>query len=182
MDVLSNNWWFLSIAVEANPAKLAASAVIASKVSCALAGPIEELPWPPFSVILVSQDVGTTPGPGVCLHLRALASARLRAADVARLRTQRRAALLRHEVVHGHADPGKLRPDPRQDSTAQATEQKPPSKGAHRFIMGRTLAFLTSILFSSRLPLLSIHSVSIFGFREGFFLYIFGLRSSSSPL
>lgn len=140
------------------PTQLGACARLPAFLTCAPAGPVEELPWPPLSVVLVAQDVRTAPGPGVDLHLRALAPALPRAADVGRVGAQRRAALLGLQAAHRHADPGELRPHPRRERTAQAAEQKPPSKGAHGFITGRTLSrlpLLASVLLSSCLPLLS---------------------------
>ena len=119
-------------------------------LTCAPAGPVEELPGPSLSVVLVAQDVGTAPGPGVGLHLRALAPALPGAADVGGVGAQRRAAFLGLQAAHRHADPGELRPGPRRERTAQTTEQKPPPKGAHGFRTGRTLSLaFHSLLLSS---------------------------------
>lgn len=117
-------------------------------LTCAPAGLVEELPGPSLAVVLVAQDVRTAPGPGVGLHLRALAPALPGAADVGGVGAQRRAAFLGLQAAHRHADPGKLRPGPRRERTAQTAEQKPPPKRAHGFRTGRTLCL-------SRLPLLA---------------------------
>lgn len=156
-------------------------------LTCAPAGPIKEFPWPPFSVIQVSQDVGTTPGPGVSGHLSTLAPALLRATDIGRLRSQRRAALLGQQAVHGHADPGELRPGSRQDSTGQATEHQPPPKGAHGFMIRRTLSGSPLLVFrlpsslSFTLEFLSIHLVFNLGSGIFFLLIYFCFAFYSSP-
>ena len=126
-------------------------------LTCAPAGPVEELPGPSLSVVLVAQDVGTAPGPGVSLHLRALAPTLPGAADVGGVGAQRRAAFLGLQAAHRHADPGELRPGPRRERTAQTAEQKPPPKGAHGFRTGRTLSPSTPC-FSPAFSCSSFHS------------------------
>lgn len=117
------------------------------RLTCAVAGPVEELPWPPLAVVLVPQGVRPAPGPGVGPRLRAPAAALLRAADVCRLRTQGRAALLGHQAGHRHADPGELRPGPGREPAAQAAEQKRPPKRAHGFIIRSTVSRFPLLLY-----------------------------------
>ena len=120
----------------------------ARSLTCAPAGPVKELPWPPLAVILVPQDIRAAPGPRVSLHLCAPAPALQRAADVGGLGAQRRAALLGLQAAHRHADPGELRLCPRPECTAQAAEQKPPPKRDHGFKIGRPLSPFHSCLLS----------------------------------
>lgn len=146
--------------------KCSDSWVCPSVLTCAFASPVEEFSWPLLTVILVSKDVRAAPGPGVCLHLGALAATVLKAAYVVRLGAQGRTAFFVQHAIQGHADPGKLSPSSEQNSAAQATQQKPPSHEAHAFLIGRPGS--ASHLFSVWLPSLSstpefwgLHSLKI---------------------
>lgn len=102
-----------------------------SWLTYAAAGPLEELFGPLLTVILISQDVRATPRSGVHLYFPTLTPTLLSSASIGWIYAQWRAAPLGHQIIHCHADPGKLPPSSRQAPATQPSQQNPPPKGAH---------------------------------------------------
>lgn len=99
-----------------------------SSLTCALATSVEELQWPPFTVIHIAESIGSTPGSGVYLDLSTGTSALQWATNIVWVRPQSWTALLGLKRLHCHTCTWELGQSAWQPPKSKATYESPPQQ------------------------------------------------------